>query len=148
MDTTAVAVPYGQMFVESAGAIASVLVAVAMAGLGFALHRYFPQFEGLAKTARVDQLMTQAISFAISSTANAEAGKTWTVDTGYAVLNTALSRVIETRQSWFSSFYGDEAAAAKGLWGRLAQYLPADAVAPDFHAVALDVTDKITPTAK
>lgn len=99
-----VSIPWGDWFYSAAGGIITILTVV----IGWGLRQLPARFVAVLQTAQVEQLLKNAIGFAINRTAGAAKGKTLSVDVANQVIETALEYAVAYAPGWLISWVGGE----------------------------------------
>lgn len=114
-DTTTVAVPIGDWLQQAVPIVAGLSATWVM----WLLSRLPAQWLALAKTARFDQLLVNAIGYGLNAVAGAEKGKVLSVDLGNKVVAAALQYAIDNGSEAVIKWAGGRDVVAQKIIARL-----------------------------
>lgn len=138
---TSVSVPVG----EIANTAVDYVQVILLGAIAWGLRCLPGPIYAIMMTARVDQLLEKAITYALNSVKGAAKDKVLTVDVGNRVVAEALAYALQHGGNLAKSFAGDPVTMAEKIWARLD--LGAEVDKPDFRAIASKVVTTL-PQAK
>ena len=112
---TQVQIPIGDWIGHVAGFVASITAAL----IAWGLRQLPAQYVAIAKTARLDQLLERAITYACNATRDATRDKVLSVDVGNEVLKKALDFAVQHGSGSLIAWAGGEAALRAKIIARL-----------------------------
>jgi hypothetical protein len=115
---TVVSIPWGDWLYEGATTLIAVIGALMAWGM-----RYLPaRLVAFLQTEAIEQLLKNAISYGVNTTAGAAKGKSLNLDVGNEVLERALQYAIDNAPKWLVSWAGGE----EGIKGKIIARLDLD----------------------
>lgn len=116
---TTVTVPWGNLLSSLLLSLQETITVALLAVLTAVIARLPGWVTSIIGTARVDQLLTRAIDYAIATTAGAVQGEALSVDVGNAVVAKALRYALEHGPGWLIGWMGGAEMVAEKIIARV-----------------------------